>query len=88
MARGEMVQVLVVLHVTRQVRLGVYVLHPLLEREVVDTSPFCLAVGQVPLGFADGALRPVGVLELSALHEWVGGIPVGHAHLHTHRDGF
>jgi hypothetical protein len=69
-----------------QVRLGVDVLHPLLEREVVDATPLRMPVRQVPLGFAGRATSAVCVLEFSALHFGVGGVPVGYAHVHTHWD--
>ena len=87
MARGECIQMYVVGHELRQVRFGEHVLHPLLEREVVDSASFRGAVGQVPIGIADRALCTVCVLEFSALQFGVGGVPVGHAHLHTNWDG-
>jgi hypothetical protein len=88
MACGECIQVDVVAHELRQVRFGVHVLHPLLEREVIDSPSFRGSVGQVPSGVADSALCAVCVHEFSALHFGVGGVPVGHAHVHTNWDGF
>jgi hypothetical protein len=77
----------VVVHEARQVRLREDVLHPLLEREVVDAPSLRAAVGQVSILGADRACCPVGVLVLSALHLGVGGVPVCYAHVHAHRDG-
>jgi len=87
MARGEVIQVCIVFHVTGQVRFGEDVLHPLLEREVVDAAALRFAVRQVAVAFAFRALAPVCVLVLSALHFGMGRVPVSYAHIHTHWDG-
>lgn len=86
MSRGKFVHAQVVVHVTGEVGLGVHVLHPLLEGEVVDTASLGAAVGQVPLGLAHRALSPVCVLVLSALHFGVGGVPVRYTHFYAYWD--